>query len=63
VKQGHVVVHRIKNRLDVEFDPTDAGEYRDILLNLSSSEKEGGHISELQLNLKDFIAVKNSGPL
>jgi hypothetical protein len=55
---------RIKFRLDEEFDAMEAGGYRDILINMffpPQDEKESEHMVELQLNLKEFLKIKDGG--
>jgi hypothetical protein len=55
---------RIKFRLDKEFDAMEAGGYRDILINMffpAQEEKESEHLVELQLNLKEFVEIKEGG--
>ncbi len=55
---------RIKFRLDEEFDAMEAGGYRDILINMffpPQDEKESEHRVELQLNLKEFLKIKDGG--
>ena len=58
-KDKKVFVRRIKNRVHPDFDPMEAGGYRDVLINLSFEEE--GHQVELQLNLLEFVKIKNSG--
>jgi hypothetical protein len=59
---------RIKFRLEEDgkiFDAMEAGGYRDILINMffppQEEEKESEHIVELQLNLKEFVQIKDGG--
>jgi hypothetical protein len=59
VNGGRVAIRRIKHRLCAKYDATEAGGYRDVLINVS--ETNGGHIAELQLNLGGFVAIKSSG--
>jgi len=59
VSQGAIKIHRIKHRLDEKFDATEAGGYRDILINMSFPPSD--HLVELQLNLKAFVDIKSGG--
>jgi hypothetical protein len=65
VEKKITTIVRIKFRLDEEYDAMEAGGYRDILINMEAGghqyeeEKESGHIVELQLNLTEFVQIKD----
>jgi hypothetical protein len=64
VDEKITTIVRIKFRLDEEYDAMQAGGYRDILINIffpPQEEKESEHIVELQLNLKQFVQIKEGG--
>jgi hypothetical protein len=64
VDSNLATVVRIKFRLDKSFDAMEAGGYRGILMNLyfpPKEENESEHHVELQLNLKEFVKIKDEG--
>ncbi len=60
----HVVLARVKNRLDAGYDTAASAGYRDVLVNLriETDETEGlcvaGHVCEVQLILLPFAEIK-----
>jgi len=56
-------IHVIKNRFSLHYDGLSTHGYRDVNLQLSFPETEGtafdGFVFELQLHLKDILAVKD----
>jgi len=62
----HVVIERIKNRLDPNYDPTITGGYRDCALNVRIVTDETRrcrtdlHVCEVQLVLKRFAELKST---
>ena len=65
VAENEARICRIKFRLDEGYDVTEAGGYRDILLNMAFKPRDilvdNWHIVELQLNLKKFVEIKDGG--
>ena len=64
VDSNLATIVRIKFRLDKSFDAMEAGGYRDILMNMyfpPKDENESEHLVELQLNLKEFVKIKDGG--
>ncbi len=64
VDSNLATIVRIKFRLDKNFDAMEAGGYRDILMNMyfpPKEENESEHLVELQLNLKEFVDIKDRG--
>ena len=65
VANNEVRICRIKFRLDEGYDVTEAGGYRDILVNMAFEPRDilvdNWHIVELQLNLKKFVQIKDGG--
>ena len=59
VEDKAIQIHRIKHRLDANFDAMESGGYRDILVNMVFPPND--HVVELQLNLKAFVEIKNGG--
>jgi hypothetical protein len=58
------VVIRVKNRLDLSYDPSISAGYRDVALNVQIANKDSielgieTHICELQLLLRPFAELK-----
>ena len=59
VSSGIARILRIKFRLDDQYDAMEAGGYRDILMNMTFPPND--HIVELQINLEEFVNIKNGG--
>ena len=65
VAKNETRISRIKFRLDEGYDALEAGGYRDILVNMAFPPRDiivdNWHIVELQLNLKEFVKIKDGG--
>lgn len=52
-------ITRVKNRLDLAYDPSSTGGYRDMLIN--AVHKDLHHYVEIQITLKCLLTIKKNG--
>ena len=52
-------ITRVKNRLDLAYDPSSTGGYRDMLIN--AVHKDLHHYVEIQVTLKCLLTIKKNG--